>query len=256
MNPPLRSPRTGSLAIVAAIFLAVLLAAAAFLLWGVSSQQPENFAVPTATLPTSPARQPRLAPKGVLYVTKRFSVSTAKGLYGFSQGKKVSFIREEMGQYIVSDDTMEGKAPKNSFTNDLDVVDALLENLHQRYKRDVNARIVEPQIEVTDKESDISRKVAIDIETRNNELRLNEVASLKRRLADVKKRISEAKRQRSSIHYGDYQSSYISRNYNNGSYYSPHIHSGRSLSTDATQIEKLLELESQLESQINSIGQR
>ena len=68
----------------------------------------------------------RLAPEGILYVTERFSVATDSGLHGFSPGKQVKLIRIDGANYIVSDGQIEATAPSTSFTNDLDIVDALV----------------------------------------------------------------------------------------------------------------------------------
>lgn len=74
----------------------------------------------------SPTPAPRLAPEGILYVTERFSVSTDTGLHGFSVGKQVRLIRIDGPNYLVTDGLTEGSAPATSFTNDLDVLDALV----------------------------------------------------------------------------------------------------------------------------------
>ena len=77
------------------------------------------------TTPPPPAG-PRLSAPGTVYVTKAFSVTTEHGIYGFVEGAQVSILNEEGNQYRVTDGKMEAKAPKTSFTNDLDVVDAIL----------------------------------------------------------------------------------------------------------------------------------
>ena len=79
--------------------------------------------VPTASPSSTPTPAPvevkaRPDPGTALYVVKRFHVRTEDGLQGFSEGKKVSFIREEAEDYVVSDGTIEGKASKDSFTTD------------------------------------------------------------------------------------------------------------------------------------------
>ena len=78
--------------------------------------------------PPSPSPTPvvRLAPEGILYVTERFSVATDSGLHGFSVGKQVKLIRIDGSNCIVSDGEVEGTAPATSFTNDLDILDALV----------------------------------------------------------------------------------------------------------------------------------
>jgi hypothetical protein len=82
---------------------------------------------PPPPLPTpSPTPVVRLAPEGILYVTERFSVPTDSGLHGFSVGKQVKLIRIDGSNYIVSDGQVEATAPTTSFTNDLDILDALV----------------------------------------------------------------------------------------------------------------------------------
>ena len=62
----------------------------------------------------------RLAPEGVLFVTQRFAVATAYGVHGFREGTEVRLIKEEGNVLVVSDGTVEGRATKDHFTNDLD----------------------------------------------------------------------------------------------------------------------------------------
>lgn len=54
-----------------------------------------------------------------LFVIKRFTLTTSDGgLQGISPGKSVKFIREETGDYIITDGVNEGRAPKTFFTTD------------------------------------------------------------------------------------------------------------------------------------------
>lgn len=94
-----------------------------------SSPQPEIATVPptvNSAPSVSPTPQERLAPAGVLYVVTAFSLKTDSGIHGFSKGKKVTLLREEGNQWVVSDGIAEAKAPKASFTNNLDVAETLL----------------------------------------------------------------------------------------------------------------------------------
>ncbi len=90
------------------------------------------YAVPEPPAPTptpAPTPQVRLAPEGVFYVTKAFSMQTSDGIKGFPVLKEVRRIREEGEDLIVSDGEAEGRAPKANFTNNLDVVDLIRKSL-------------------------------------------------------------------------------------------------------------------------------
>lgn len=80
---------------------------------------------PTPEAAPEPAATPRVAPEGVVYVVRRFTVSTARGVHAFTPGREVRFIREEPGYYIVADGDVQGRAPKLWFTRDMDMADAL-----------------------------------------------------------------------------------------------------------------------------------
>jgi hypothetical protein len=88
-------------------------------------------AIPQSTPIATPEQSPVLAPspatsvespspatEAIYYVVKRFSVSTADGLHGFPVGKKVTLVREEGSDLVVTDGVMEGKASKDSFSTD------------------------------------------------------------------------------------------------------------------------------------------
>lgn len=83
---------------------------------------------PPAPTPT-PAPQVRLAPDGVFFVVKAFSVQTEDGINGFPALKEVRLVRQEGDEFIVTDGQAEGRAPKANFSNNLDVVDRLRESL-------------------------------------------------------------------------------------------------------------------------------
>lgn len=77
-------------------------------------------------VPEPPAR---LAPDGVFFVVRAFSVQKEDGIQGFPVLKQVRLVREEGGEFVVTDGQAEGRAPKANFTNDLDVVDRLRRTL-------------------------------------------------------------------------------------------------------------------------------
>jgi len=58
----------------------------------------------------------QLKPGATLYVTKRFMVGRSDGLHDFSVGKKVTLVRHDQDGYIVTDGAVQGRAPKESFT--------------------------------------------------------------------------------------------------------------------------------------------
>ena len=71
---------------------------------------PPEFSTPTKS---------ELSPGTTLYVIKGFFLTTSDGgLQGVSVGKKVTLIREEMGDYIITDGINEGRAPISSLTSD------------------------------------------------------------------------------------------------------------------------------------------
>lgn len=84
---------------------------------------------PTPSPSPSPTPQPtpqaRLAPPGVFYVVRAFSVTTDEGIHGFRPGKEVRLVKEESTTLLVTDGVIEGRAPKECFTNDLDVIDSI-----------------------------------------------------------------------------------------------------------------------------------
>lgn len=97
----------------------------------------EETPVPTPAAPPEPAATPRVAPDGMVYVVRRFTVSTPQGVHAFTPGREVRFIREEPGYYIVADGDVQGRAPRLWFTRDVDVAAALRE---QRVSEEEAAR--------------------------------------------------------------------------------------------------------------------
>ena len=92
----------------------------------IPEQTPEPIgAAPTPAAPREGTPEARPASDGILYVIKSFNVTTDDGIRGFPEGKKVTLIREEMGEYLVSDGDVQARASLDSFTNDLDIVDGI-----------------------------------------------------------------------------------------------------------------------------------
>ena len=90
--------------------------------------QPKSTATPDQSpivAPTPTAESRSTAPHGIYYVVKRFSVTTADGLHGFSEGKKVTLVREEGSDLIVTDGVVEGRASKDSFSTDQQAIEVI-----------------------------------------------------------------------------------------------------------------------------------
>ena len=86
------------------------------------------YSVPEPPPAPTPAPQVRLAPDGIFFVVKAFSVQTEDGINGFPALKEVRLVRQEGDEFIVTDGQAEGRAPKANFSNNLDVVDRLRES--------------------------------------------------------------------------------------------------------------------------------
>lgn len=181
------------------------------------------------SVPTAP-RQPRHAPAGTLYVLRHFSVNTTDGLYGFSEGKPVTLLHEENGICTVTDGTVRGKAPRSSFTDDLNAVDAL-----PGTRAPAPSGTPPPGRE---------RQTAI----------------LRLKIDEMDKRIARAKEERKLQGYpenGGPRPRTQGRYYYNGRYYNTPEDTAAAppaLSPDAAQIEKLLEAKFQLQLQLSSLA--
>ena len=191
----------------------------------------------------------RLAPAGVLYVTESFKVTTEDGIIGFPKGKKVTLIREEGDQYIVTDGKVEGKSSRDSFTKDLNVADTVLAEVNRELHAIQKSHRSQKQLaagRATSKQEEFSKEQTQE----KNEQREEAVAILKSRQSALNKRISVAQTERQSKGFPRDGGSRSSYHGSNGS--------GRttvkSLSSDATQIERLLEERSQLEAQLRQLG--
>lgn len=65
---------------------------------------------------TSPAPLAGALQKGVLCVTKPFSVADDSGIYGFPVGTRVTLVRADGDELTVTDGVRTGKAPRTSFS--------------------------------------------------------------------------------------------------------------------------------------------
>jgi len=212
---------------------------------------PQATPTPVIQVPIAqPSPQTRSCPEGTLFVIKRFSVTTTDGLHGFPAGKKVKLIREEQDEYVVTDDVIEGKAPKTSFTNDLDVADAI-NNKQQQAQQAAQLKLNEQQKTASEEKAVSDKNAQSDIEARNKEKKIKQISAIEVQLEELKRRISKARNERSSKGFpADGGPRYNNHHhyYYNGSYHS----SGTavSLSSDASQIEQLLSAQIDLESRL------
>ena len=128
----------------------------------------------------------RLAPAGIGYVVKRFSVSTDAGVHGFSVGKEVKIVKESSGGVTVSDGVAKVTTAKQNITNDLDVRDAAV------------AGDATPMPIIQNVQEEVKPRPALPIKTADQmatENRVTTVAGIQRQIADLDVRISKAQKE-------------------------------------------------------------
>lgn len=202
--------------------------------------------IPIPSPSAEPRSQTRLAPEGILYVTESFKVTTENGIIGFPKGKKVTLIREEGDQCIVTDGKVEGKSSRDSFTNDLDIADTALAEangtlhaIQQSHRSWKQAR--------ADRTDSTRDEFAKEQAQEKQEERSKAIALLQSHRSALSARISAAQSERESKGFprdGGSRSSY------RGSHGS---HKTTRLGADATQIQQLLEQRSRLEAQLRQL---
>lgn len=201
---------------------------------------------PTATpTPTPvPTPQARLAAPGTYYVIKHFSLRSEDGLYGFPIGKKVTLVREDILDLVVTDGIKEGKAPKDSFTNDLDVLDALCQQTTKVHQSVQQARTEQQQTQAQMQAAQ-NDAIAKDREERRKQQIAASISALRQQSAALSNRISVAANEREQKGFprngGSRRSS---------GQYKDHT---TSLGTDASQIESLISAQARIESQIREL---
>jgi len=186
----------------------------------------------------------RLAPEGVLYVTKPFSVITEDGIVGFPAGKKVRLLRSENEDFIVSDGKLEAKASVESFTNNLDEVDALRYNAISQARAIEQSRLQQQRI-ASEKEA-LEQKAHEQNRHEQQKQKWSDLAAaLKAERDAVNKRISAAARERQAKGYPRY----------GGTRYGGGYHSTKSVSigVDASQIEQLIKAKDQVEAKLKHL---
>jgi len=221
----------------------------------VASVTPTEKPAPLPSPTTAPTSEGRSAPEEKLYVIKRFSVTTADGLYGFSPGKQVTFIREEEGDYVVTDGVIEGKAPKDAFSRNFDNARVLSEKNQQLQESAQQKAKEQSQLAKAQQAAD-SLQAQSDSECKKHAKLKEQIAAMQTQLNDLRRRISSARAERVSKGFPENGGSRRSGGYYyNGAYYDGYRHGVTvSLSTDASQIEALLSAASNMESQLRKLN--
>lgn len=183
----------------------------------------------------------------MLFVAKSFSVTFEDGIKGFPAGKEVRFIRAEGEEYIVSDGEIEARASIDSFTNDLDEVDALRENAMRDAKAIEQSRLQQQRI-AAEREASERKIQEQNMRDSQKEKWLKEVAALKAQRDALNKRINTAAKERESKGYPRYGGPK-----SDGRFYSREV---TSLGADASQIEQLLKAKEQIDTRLNQLGSK
>jgi len=208
----------------------------------ISAPTPTPTPIPTPT--PVPTPQSRLAPFGTFYVIKNFSVKTDDGLHGFPAGKKVTLVREDILDLVVTDGIMEGRASKDSFTNDLDVVDALIAKTTKGHQAVQQARTEQQQMQAQ-QQSAQNDAISKDREERRKQQIAASINALRQQKDALSNRIRDAAQERENKGYLKYGGSR-----RNSGYTKTHT---TSLGTDASQIESLIQAEARMETQIREL---
>ncbi len=198
--------------------------------------------IPTPT--PVPTPQARLAPEGTFYVVKNFSARTEDGLHGFPVGRKVTLVREEFLDLVVTDGVMEGTASKDSFTNDLDVVDALIAKASKGHQAVQQARTEQQQMQAQ-QQSAQNDAMAKEREERRKQQIAASISVLRQQKDALSSRIREAAHERESKGYPKYGGSRRNSGYTKTQ--------TTSLGTDASQIESLIQAEERIDGQIREL---
>ena len=208
--------------------------------------------LPSPTSPPVPAENP-FAEKA-LYVLKRFSVTTADGMHGFSEGKQVTLIREEAGEYIVADGAVEGRAPKQSFTDDFNAISAMIDKNQQLQQMAQNVKAQQRQLRVA-QQTKAAQQAGVDSQARAQNAKQQQIAEMGAQLEGLNLRIGKARSERASKGYPEDGGARYKVLYYYGYYNGVYRRNDAvvSLSSEAAQIEALLDAKRQIESQLRVI---
>lgn len=219
----------------------------------VAVSPPETTPAPTPKTTPIPTPVVRLAPEGVWYVKVKFHVQTEHGSKGFLAGKKVQFVGSEGNDFIVTDGTIEGRAPSDYFTNDLDEVDRIQED-----KKRVTAEIAthlreQEKMAAEAKEAELKRQAEDKLEREKQRIS-DQIGLLNLERNALNERITKASNERTNKGFppngGSRSSPY---------YYYRHPHYDRpkkpivTLSVDASQIEALIAEREKIDQDLNAL---
>lgn len=160
---------------------------------------PQPDITPQAT--PEPPPQARLAPEGVFYVIKSFSVTTDSEIYGFRKGTKVSLVREVGSDYIVTNGQVEGIAPRESFSNDLDLVEKIVQDHHETQTAAAAARsksFLESQAKAEENEKQ-----------RQENVRLARIEKLQNQLKQLDAKIAAASQSLQEVYQAKARGGYV-----------------------------------------------
>ncbi len=142
----------------------------------------------------------RLAPEGTYFVVKPFSVTHEHGIHGFPAGKKVTLVREDGPDFIVTDGTMEGRAPAEAFTNDLDQAEQLETDASRQHNAMVQAR-QQHEEQKARKLVEQSQTMAAQARDQKEKALQNQIGRTEVALRNLQDRIDAAQRERSQKGY-------------------------------------------------------
>ena len=162
---------------------------------------------PTATTTPTPIPQVRTTPEGTLLVLKPFSVATDTGLHGFRIGQQVKIVSHDDSNYKVTDGEITGTAPKSHFTNDIDKVAALVDQINQR-----NAEHIAAQKEAQRR---IQEQRAVDEKQRQLNVANSRLQQIERKLIQLDAAIAAASNSLEDVYRAKARGGYIYDAYGN-----------------------------------------
>ena len=170
-------------------------------------------------------------------------------MHGFSPGKEVTLVREELDAYVVIDDVVEGKAPKDSFSDNPDTAKAVGDK-HQQLQQSAQQRLNEQSQLAKSQEAAGAQQAQSDIESKKDARLKQQIADTQIQLEDLRQRISKARAERSSKGFPPDGGDRYHDRYHNGYRHT----TTATLSADAAQIETLLAAKAALESQLRLLN--
>jgi hypothetical protein len=86
---------------------------------------PVSTPAPPPTATPTPTPEPRLSEEGEFFLLERVSIVGETGVMALEAGKKVTLVRMEDGELVVTDGRAEIKVPADKLTRDLDQAEAI-----------------------------------------------------------------------------------------------------------------------------------